>query len=97
MPVIATDIRPSLDENRKAIGVWMRNEGGSPVRVFVTCEALCQSEPSKVPDLYSALEIFDAGRDRFEKLASNRYDAYGPDDGAHEDQPIIVLHADDLL
>jgi Protein of unknown function (DUF1488) len=97
MPLTATDIRPSLDENRKAIGVWMRNEDGSPVRVFVTCEALCQSEPSKAPDVYSALEIFDAGRECFEKLASTYYDKNGPDEGTHEDQPFIVLHADDIL
>jgi hypothetical protein len=97
MPLTATDIRPSLDEDRRAIGVWMRNESGSPVRVFVTCEALCQSEPSKAPDVYSALEIFHAGRERFEKSASDRYDAKGLDDGTHEDQPIIVLHADDIL
>jgi hypothetical protein len=97
MPLTATDIRPSLDEDRKAIGVWMQNERGSPVRVFVTCEALCQSQPSKVPDVYSALEIFDAERARLEKLASDRYDAEGPDDGSHEDQSIIVLHAEDIL
>ena len=97
MPLIATDIRPSLDEGRKAIGVWMQNENGSPVRVFVTCEALWQSEPSKVPDVYSAFDIFVAGRERFEDLASDRYDENGPDDGTHEDQPIVVLHADDIL
>jgi hypothetical protein len=96
MPLTATDVQPSLDENRKAIGVWMRNEEGSPVRVFVTCEALCQSEPSRVPDVYSAFDIFMAGRERFEKLASEYYDANGPEEGTHEGQPCIILHADEL-
>jgi hypothetical protein len=47
--------------------------------------------------VYSALEIFDAGRERFEKLASDRYDESGPDEGIHEDQPIVILQVDDIL
>jgi hypothetical protein len=60
----------------------------------VTCEALWESEPSKPADRFSAPEIFDAGRQRFEELASHRYDANGPDDGEHHNgRPAIVLHA----
>jgi hypothetical protein len=75
----------------------MQNERGSAVRVFVTCEALWQSDPSQVRDRHSVFGIFNAGRERFEGLASDRYDESGPDDGEHEGQPIIVLRADDIL
>jgi len=99
MPLTATDVRPSVDEGRKAVGVWMRNEGdgGVPVRVLVTYEALWQSQPSKVRDVVSAWDIFNDAREHFEKLASDRFDADGPDDGTHEGQPFIVLNSEDLL
>jgi hypothetical protein len=97
MPLTATDVRRSVDDNRKAIGVWMRDEGQTPVRVFVTYEALWQSEPSKPRDVFSAIDIFDAGQKRFEELASERYDANVPDEGTHENQPFIVLRAHDVL
>lgn len=98
MPLAATNVRPSVDESRNAIGVWMRDggESGQPVRVFVTYDAIWQSEPSKVRDVISAWEIFNDGRERFEKLASDRFDADGPDDGTHEGQPFIILHANDI-
>jgi hypothetical protein len=59
--------------------------------------ALWQSEPSQVRYVHSAFKIFDTGRERFEDLASDRYDESGPDDGEHEGQPIIVLRAEDIL
>lgn len=98
MPLTATDVRRSVDDNRKAIGVWMRDEGSETlVRVFVTYEALWQSEPSKPRDVFSAVDIFDAGQKRFEELASERYDANGPDEGTHENQSFIVLRTHDVL
>ncbi len=99
MPLIATDIKPVLhkDRNPPSVGVWMQNENGAAVRVFVTCEALWQTDPTQVHDTHSALEIFDAGRERFEELASDRYDESGPDDGEHEGQPIVVLRANDVV
>lgn len=78
----------------------MRGEQGgrteSEVRVFVTYEAIWQSEPTKPRDVISAVEIFAAGRERFEKLASDYFDANGPDDGTHEGQPMIILNSNDL-
>jgi hypothetical protein len=99
MALTATTIKPFLHEFHEppSIGVWMQNESGSAVRVFVTCEALWQSNPSQIRDRHSAFGIFNAGRERFEKLASDRYDANGPDEGEHEGQPIIVLRARDIL
>jgi len=93
MPLTATDAPPAPHEDRNAIGVWMRNggESGPLVRVFVSYEALWQSEPSKAPDAISARDIFIAGRERFEKLASDRYDESGPDDGEHSGHPIIII------
>jgi hypothetical protein len=99
MPLIATDIKPVLhtDRNPPSVGVWMQNENGAAVRVFVTCEALWQSKPSQVRDAHSAFETFDTDRERLEDLASDRYDESGPDDGEYEGMPVIVLRADDIL
>lgn len=73
----------------------MQNENGSPVRVFVTYEALAQIDPSQIHDLDAALAIFDANRARLENLASIRYDACGADDGEHEGQPILILRTNE--
>ncbi len=96
MPLTATDVRYSVDEKRNAIGVWMRSESGTPVRVFVTYEALWQSEPSKPQDVIAAVDIFDARQKHFEDLASKHYDAKGLE-GTHEGQPFIVLRSMDFL
>jgi hypothetical protein len=96
MPLTATAIRHSVDENRKAISVWMHDQSLTPVRVFVTYEALWQSEPSKPHDVAGALEIFEDGRKHFEKLASEHYDANGPDERKHEGQPSITLRSMDV-
>ncbi len=95
MPLTATDSRPVSHDDRKAVGVWMKDQSDSPIRVFVTYEALWQSDPSQVRDVASALLIFDASRAHLENLASARYDATGADDGKHEGQPIIILRSDD--
>ena len=99
MPLTATIIKPCFHQfpQPPSIGVWMQNESGSAVRVFVMCEALLQSDPSQIQSQQSAFGTFDAGRKRFEDLASRRYDDRGPDYGEYEGQPIIVLRAKDIL
>lgn len=84
MPLTATDRPPIAHDHRKTVGVWMQNESGSPIRVFVTYEALWQSDPSQVRDVASALAIFDASRAHLENLASARFDANGADDSENE-------------
>jgi uncharacterized protein DUF1488 len=81
----------------QSVGAWMLNENKTPVRVFVTYEALWQSEPSKPQDVAAAIDIFDAGQKHFEDLASKHYDANGPDEGTHDGQPFIVLRSMDVL
>lgn len=80
-----------------AVGIWMEDENKSPVRVYVTYEALAQIDPSQVHDLHAALEIFDANRERIEQRASVIFDARGKDeDGEHEGQPILILRSNDI-
>jgi hypothetical protein len=97
MPLTATPNEPTAHSGRMAIGIWMQDENKSPVRVFVSYEALSQIDPSKVRDLHAALEIFDANRARIEHRASVIYDVRGADeDGEHEGQPILILRSNDI-
>lgn len=97
MPLTATDVRWSVDEKRNAIGVWMSDESKTPVRVFVTYEALWQSEPSKPQDVAAAIDIFETRQKHLEELASKHYDANGSDEGDHEGHPFITLRSMDVL
>jgi hypothetical protein len=97
MPLTATPTHASLRDDNHAIGVWMLNKHGSKVRVFVTCEALWGTEPSKIRELDSALDIFGAGRERFEQLASDVYDDCTSDDNNdRQGQMVIVLDEEDF-
>jgi hypothetical protein len=96
MPLTVDTGKLAAHQDRMAIGMWMLDGNSAPVRVFVTYEALAQIDPSKVHDLPAALEIFDANRERLEKLASVIYDARGADDGKYEGQPTLILRSNDV-
>jgi hypothetical protein len=96
MPLTGTGMKPTADRGRKAIGIWMENERGSAVRVFISYEALADMDPSQIRDPDAALTIFNANRARLENLASARCDAEGTDECEHEGQPILILRSTDI-
>jgi hypothetical protein len=98
MPLIATELPPNFDDNRKAIVFWMRDkESAQPLRVFVTYEALWQLDTSQMRDPEGAFATFKAKRQRIEASASSRYDLDGPDEGAsYQGQPVLTLRSMDL-
>jgi hypothetical protein len=87
------------DNDRMAIGFWMRDEGAQPhvpIWVLATYEALAQIDPSQVRDTFGARTIFDENRARIEAAASKKFDTEGADDGEHEGQPILMIRSDDI-
>jgi hypothetical protein len=96
MPLTATGSRAVPHDDRLAVGVWMKDESGSPIRVLVTYEGLWQIDPSQVQDVASTLAIFDANRARLENLASSRWDASGAEEDEYEGQPVVILRSDDI-
>jgi hypothetical protein len=82
-----------------AIGFWMAVEGAgpiTPIRVFVTYEALAQLDPSQLRDAHGAFETFDKHRSQIEAAASRKFDADEPDGDTYDGQPIVTLRFDDL-
>jgi Protein of unknown function (DUF1488) len=91
-----TGIPANFDEDRKAIGFWMRDNDNQGVRIFVTCEGLWQLDPSQVRDLPTAFKQFDALRSHIEQVASDRHARGEPFDGEHEGRPVMILRGDDI-
>jgi hypothetical protein len=91
-----TGLRATFDDSHKSVGFWMRDGDNRPVRVFVTCEGLCQLDPSQPNDLETAFKQFDLLRSHIEKVASDRHDRGEPYDGEHEGQPMMILRGDDI-
>jgi hypothetical protein len=87
MPLITTGKPGVPDNGQMAIGFWMTVEVAHPVepiRIFVTYKGLEQIDPSQVPDIYGAREIFTRNRALIEAAASKKFDKDGVDDGEHE-------------
>jgi Protein of unknown function (DUF1488) len=76
MPLTLTELRSKgeLDQQRQAIGIWVRDARQVQIRVFVTCEALQQLEPAEVPDLYGWSETFSKLRALIVRVASDKFD-----------------------
>jgi hypothetical protein len=91
-----TDLKPSYDEARSAIGFWMRDNDHQPVRICVTCEGLWSLDPHQVRDLDTAFKLFDGLRNHFEEVASLKFANAVPFDGEHEGQPLMILRGDDI-
>ena len=97
MPLSATHLPAVPDDYHKAIGFWMTDaKTDSPIRVFVTYEALWQMDPSQVQDVASAVATCKANRARLEEHASGKFDADGVNDGQYKGQPILLLRSMDL-
>jgi len=96
MPLTTTDQPGVPDDGRRAISFWMIIEGASPVRVFVTYEALWKIDPSHPRDVSGAIGIFNENRKRIEAAASHKWDANGIDDGQYEGRPILIVRSEDL-
>jgi|GraSoi_2013_40cm_1033754.scaffolds.fasta_scaffold45974_2 hypothetical protein len=98
MPLDATNLRGVPDDSRKAIGFWMTSQGEpvDQIRVFVTYEALWQTDTSTVRDVAAAIGLFDKNRTRIESTASNKLDTKGVDEGTYEGQPILYIRSSDI-
>jgi len=96
MPLIATGELGVPEEGRRAIGFWMIIEGASPIRVFVTFEALWQIDLSYVHDVPSAIAIFEENRKLIEAVASTKWDANDIEDCQYDGRPILIVHSEDL-
>jgi hypothetical protein len=99
MPLKRTTDQGEPNEARLAIGFWMGAEdadGDDRIRVFVTFEALRKLDPTSVPDLSGAIEVFAKYRLPIEEVASDKYDAEGVDEGTYEGCPILFVRSDDL-
>jgi hypothetical protein len=84
----------------RAIGFWMTVKGAipiTPVRVFVSYEALAQLDPFDIRDLASAFEHFERFRARIEAAASDKFDRHGPDADKYEGMSTIRLTTNDLI
>ena len=101
MPLISYGSKAVSHDKRKAIGFWMSVEGKDPVefvRVFVTFRTLEQLDPSQIPDLHSAFQIFEAHRGKIEQVASQHFDTIGVDaDDHYQNQPVVTLASRELL
>jgi hypothetical protein len=96
MPLVISSAKPTYEEPRRMVGMWMRVPGviGSvnAVRVFITLEALWSLEQSQVRDVYAALATFERNLGRIALAASRKFDDRGPEEGEkYEGQPIVVL------
>jgi hypothetical protein len=100
MPLVTTG-RPGIaDSTRNAIGFWMTVDGVDPVApiwVCVTYEALAQLAPSQPRDLAAALATFEDHRTAIEAAASKKFDIDGLDDSKQEEQPTLMMRANDLV
>jgi hypothetical protein len=92
-----TGLHPIFDDNRKAIGFWMRDDANQPVRIFVTCEGLWQCDPSQARDSATAFNLFGSRRSRIEEIASDRHAHGAPCDGEHDGLPAMILHGEDIV
>jgi hypothetical protein len=98
MPLSATHLPAIPDDDRKAVGFWMTNaKSDSPIRVFVTYEALWQIDPSQVHDVASAVSTCNANRARLEEHANRKFDADSMDEGQYKGQPILFLRSMDVI
>ena len=82
-----------------AIGFWMMVKDAfpiAPIRVFVTCEALAQIEPSQPRDLAATGEIFGKHRALIEAAASDKFDAEGVEEEVYEGMAVVRISSDDL-
>ena len=98
MPLSATNLPVVPDEHRRAIGFWMTDaKNDSPIRVFVTYEALWQMDPSRLRDGPSAIATCEAHRTRLEQHASRKFDDRGVDEGEYKGRPTLFLRSMDIL
>jgi hypothetical protein len=93
----STGVKRIFDLNRKAVGFWMLTvDGGIPVRIFITHEALSAIEPTQAPDATGDLDTFDAHRTDIEAAAAKKFAAGKFADFQHEGQAVIVLRDHDV-
>ena len=101
MPLTRTTDRAEPDESRQAIGFWMAIEDASEnelIRVFATIEALRELDPSSVPDLVGAMEVFASYRLIIEEVASDKYDNEGAavDEDWFDNHQVLFVRAEDF-
>ncbi len=99
MPLMTTGQPGVLDNDRSAVGFWMTVQGSvpvEPIRVFVTYEALAQTEPSQPRDAFAAIDIFQQYRELIETVAGEKFDRLGVEDERYEGQPVVRVDSDDL-
>lgn len=87
----------AFDFDRKAVGIWMQSDKGSPVRVFATYEALAAIDPTQMRDSAGARTTFDDYRLDIEKVASEKYDRGGVEPYTHEGQQVVMLRDVDIM
>jgi hypothetical protein len=99
VPLLTTEQKWIFDNNHSAIGFWMTIEGAvpiEPIRVFVTCEALAQLDPSQPRDTVAAGKIFEKYRARIADAASEKFDSKDIEDERHEGQRVVKVDATNL-
>jgi hypothetical protein len=97
MPLTATTSQPVLIEECEAVGIWMSAGEQGFIRVFISCRALEELEPTRFPDATSALDIFASNRQKIEEVASAKFDLEGADeDDRFEDRPTLMLRSTDF-
>jgi Protein of unknown function (DUF1488) len=101
MPLTRTSDHGEPDESRRAIAFWMAVEDPAQderIRVFVTFEALRELDPSNVPDLFGAMEVFANYRLLIEEVASDKYDSEGEaaDEDELEGRFVLFVRAEDF-
>jgi hypothetical protein len=64
--------------------------------VVATRGSLEHLDPSELPDKHVA--VFEKHRTEIEDAASAKFDSEGvdPEDGEHEDRPVLMVRSDDL-
>jgi hypothetical protein len=101
MPLTRTTDHGEPEESQKAIGFWMAVEDAAQdkrIRVFITFEALRELDPSTVPDLFGAMEVFANYRLLIEEVASDKYDCEGEaaDEDEFEGHPALCVRTEDF-
>jgi hypothetical protein len=99
MPLTACQPNVTNYPDRSALGFWMIAESG-PVLVFVSYAVLEALAPLKPWDLPSKFETFEARRDVFEQIASEKFDTGSiesePWSDSYRQFPIVVVSNTDV-
>jgi hypothetical protein len=96
MPLITTGPpSPAINEEGTAIGFWMAETGGNPIQpiwVSVRSAALARVSPRRLHNRIGFQATCEKYRARIEMIASDHFDAVGPDlEGVHEGEPVLTI------